>query len=484
MKWWPRRAPRRDDDAGPVLVGDVWMDARGRPRSSWRATARATWGRRLGFAVRGMRQAGAWLAGVESRGAIEKRAITSVPWNQGGPTASGGAVTVDRVLRLAPVYAAGRLLASNLASAPLRQFRETSDGVQLLPLSSLFNGPSSQGNLNDWMWRAVLSMVYRGNAVGYITARDYLGYPTMVEWLPMDWVQVVDSMPYGRGSFVNPIWYVLGHEVDPVDLVHIPWFTLPGKILGLSPIGAFASMATTSLAAQEYMEAWHATGGVPPGTFKNTAKKVDQAEAAVIKQRLVQAIKTRQPIVHGTDWDYTAITVPAYEAQFIATLKLGATQLAAIYGVPPELIGGETGGSMSYSSPQQREIELIQFTLLPWMSKLESHLSMLTPRGQCVKFDADALVRLDPLTRWSIHEKKRLIGAANIDEIRNDEHRPPLPNGQGQDYTPLPIAAGVSVRPPTIRGGFREVMDPDAFDWSRPANDDWPQPLKEDDIHG
>ncbi|MEV7394337.1 phage portal protein [Streptomyces sp. NPDC091215] len=453
---WFRRAPARESgDAGPVLVGDVWMDARGHAPSSWRATARATWGRRLGVAVRGFRAAGAWLVGVEARGGVERRAITSVPWDQGGPMSSG-AVSVDRVLRLAPVYAAGRLLASNLAAAPLRQFRETGSTVQQLPLSSLFANPSTQGNLNDWIWRAVLSMVYRGNAVGLVTARDYLGYPTMVEWLPMDWVQVVDSMPYGRGSFVNPIWYVLGYEVDPNDLVHIPWFTLPGKILGLSPIGAFASMATTNLAAQEYMEAWHATGGVPPGTFKNTTQTVDQQDAAVIKARLMDAIRTRQPIVYGKDWDYSPITVPAYEAQFIATLKLGATQLAAIYGVPPELIGGETGGSMSYSSPEQREIELIQLTLLPWMSKLESHLSMLTPRGQCVRFDADALIRLDPLTRWSIYEKQRLIGGANIDEIRNKENMPPLPDGQGQDYTPLPIASGSLIRPPAIRGGADE----------------------------
>jgi HK97 family phage portal protein len=406
--------------------------------------------------ARSFRQAGAWLVGVEARSGEEKRSIASVPWGRGG-SLGGGPVSVDRALQLAPVYAAGRILASNLAAAPLRQYRETGGAVQSLPLASLFASPSVQGNLHDWIKRAVLSMVYRGNAVGYVTARDYLGYPTMIEWLPMDWVQVVDSMPSGEGSFVNPIWYILGNRVqDPNDIVHIPWFTLPGKVLGLSPIGAFASMATTNLAAQEYMEAWHATGGVPPGTFKNTTQTVDGQDAAVIKARLMEAIRTRQPIVYGKDWDYNPITVPAYEAQFISTLKLGATQLAAIYGVPPELIGGETGGSMSYSSPEQREIELIQLTLLPWMSTLESHLSMLIPRGQCVRFDADALIRLDPLTRWSIYEKQRLIGGANVDEIRNRENMSPLPDGQGQDYTPLPIQAGVSITPPAIRGGSED----------------------------
>lgn len=451
MKWPWRKTVRRDDDGGPVLVGDTWMDARGRTRSSWRSTARATWGRRLGVAARGVRRAGGWLVGVESRGGLERRAITSVPWNQGGSAPGGGAVSVERALRLAPVFAAGRILSTNLAAAPLYQYRQVGQAVQQLPLASLFASPSTQGNLHDWIKRAVLSMVYRGNAVGYVTTRDYYGNPTMVEWLPMDWVQVLDSMPYGEGSFVNPIWYILGNRANPEDIVHIPWFTIPGKVLGLSPMGAFASMASTSLAAQEYMEAWHKTGGVPPGTFKNTSKKVDQADAEVIKQRLVAAIKTRQPIVHGADWDYEAITVPAYEAQFIATLKLGATQVAAIYGVPPELVGGETGGSMSYSSPTQREIELIQLTLKPWMATLESHFSMLIPRGQCVAFDSDALIHMDPLTRWAMYEKQRLIGATNVDEIRNRENMPPVPDGQGQDYTPLPIAAGVAITPPTIR---------------------------------
>lgn len=448
-----RLGPVRSQDGGPVLVDGVWMDARGQvPRRGWLASAGTTWRHRLGLAAGVVRRAGGWLLGVEARGGVERRSITSVPWVQGGPVHPQG-VTVERALRLAPVYAAGRLLAGNLAAADLRQYRQVGAATQRLPLSSLFAQPSVQGNLNDWMWRCVLSMVYRGNAVGLITQRDYLGYPTMVEWLHPDWVQVVDTVPFGRGSFVNPIWYVLGRETDPEDLVHIPWFTLPGRVWGLSPVGAFASTVATSLAAQEYMEAWHQSGGVPPGTFKSTTQTVNQADAEVIKARLVEAIRTRQPIVYGKDWDYSAITVPAYEAQFISTMKLGATHLANIYGIPPEMIGGETGGSMSYSSPEQRQIELVQFSLLPWMTKIESHLSMLIPRGQYVKMDADCLIRTDIKTRWEVWEKARLIGAMNIDEIRDREDMPPLPGGAGQDYTPLPIAAGATVSVPPIRSG-------------------------------
>ncbi|MGW3152767.1 phage portal protein [Streptomyces sp. NPDC001089] len=453
-RWWrtrsgAARAAAPVDDGAPVLVGDTWMDARGHSRATWRQMAGATWRRRIGTIGRGVRRAGGWIAGVEVRGE-QRRGITSVPWNQGGPV-GGSSMSTELALRLAPVYAAGRILCSNLAAAPLRQYRQTGAAMQQLPLSSLFVQPSVQGVTHDWIWRCVASMAYRGNAIGYITSTDFYEYPTGVEWLNPDWVTVEDRLPSGPGSFTDPIWRVLGEVVPAENLVHIPWFTLPGRVWGLSPIGAFATTVRTGLAAQDYTEQWFQSGGVPPGTFKNTSQTVNQNDAAAIKARLVEAIRSRQPVVYGKDWDYNAITIPAHEAKFVETMRLTATQIAVIFGVPPEMVGGETGGSMSYSSPEQREIELVQFSLLPWMTKLEAHFSSLLPRGQVVKFDADSLIRVDALTRWGIYERARLIGGMNIDEIRQREDLAPLPDGKGQDYTALPILTNTQVTLPTIR---------------------------------
>ncbi|MEV5085982.1 hypothetical protein AB0K74_47410 [Streptomyces sp. NPDC056159] len=46
----------------------------------------------------------------------------------------------------------------------------------------------------------------------------------------------------------------------------------------------------------------------------------------------------------GNGVKYRAISVPANESQFLETIKATANQVAAIYGVPPEKVGGETGG--------------------------------------------------------------------------------------------------------------------------------------------
>ncbi|MGQ4513688.1 phage portal protein [Streptomyces sp. DW26H14] len=383
----------------------------------------------------------------------EKRdiGIGDASWPVAG-FSSPGAESLHGALRLGPVFAAGRLLSTSIASMPLHVYRTVGERKQRLPLPSLFTSPSATGELHDWVQRAVLSLVYRGNAVGVVTQRDYLEYPTQIEWLDPASVWVQDTMPMGqRGSYTDPVWTYCGVELPNEDVVHIPWFPLPGRVWGLPPLMAYATTVSTNLAAQKFSDDWFQSGGVPPGTFANAAQTVEQEAAAVIKRRLVQAIRSHEPIVYGKDWTYTPITVSPAEAQFVQTLNLGATQIAAIYGIPPEMIGGETGGSMSYSSPEQREIELIQFGLLPYLTKLEAHLSALLPRGQSARFDADAMIRTDIATRWSVYEKQRLIGARNIDEIRGDENLPPLPNGKGEDYTPLPIQAGVAVTPPTVR---------------------------------
>jgi HK97 family phage portal protein len=229
------------------------------------------------------------------------------------------------------------------------------------------------------------------------------------------------------------------------DLLHIPWFTLPGRIEGLSPIGAYQATVEQGLAAQDYSTSWFASGGIPPGTFKNAEQTIEQAEADEIKARLVNAIRTREPIVYGRDWDFNPITVPPGESQFVETLKLTATQVAAIYGIWPEMIGGESGSSMTYANVEGRQLDFAMLCLRPWLVKLESALSPLLPGLQYVRFQIDAMIRADLRTRHEVYAIDRKIGLRSIDEMRALEDLEPLPGGKGSD--PSPLAAAPSPAP-------------------------------------
>lgn len=361
----------------------------------------------------------------------------------------GAAVTQERALSLAPVFSAVRILAGTVSTLPLKGYRRIGDErIPMGSLPQLFAQLDFDGELVPWLHRAMVSLAVRGNAIGLTTARDGFGFPTRIDWLNPADVHV-------EGSAIRPDWYWMGREVSREDIVHIPWFPVPGKVLGLSPIAAFALTMNTGLHAQEYGDGWFEGGGVPVGTFRNTEMPiVDQTQADVIKMRLVNGIRTRQPVVFGKDWEYTwPPAISPSDAQLVQTLQLSATQIANIYGLIPEDIGGSRGKSLDYSTSELNQIDRAN-ALRPWLVILEHKFASLLPERQYVRFNSDATVRTDLKTRWEVNQIRLATGVANRDEIRAQEDLPPLPNGQGREYnTPAAIAARApQPLPPPVNG--------------------------------
>ncbi|MFD7428413.1 phage portal protein [Streptomyces sp. NPDC059818] len=368
------------------------------------------------------------------------RAITSLPWGSGG--GSQPAVSTRSALSLVPVFAAVRIIADNVAALPIQLFRR--DGADRQPVSyvpALFWAPDAQGDLFTWLHKCVLSLALRGNAFGLITQRDPLGFPTMVEWLNPDDVWVDEYNP------VLPVYYWQGRVVDRADILHIPWVVLPGHVVGLSPVALFAQTIGAGLSVTEYGRSWFQNGGTPPAVLKNGGKTIGPDEAEEISDRLSGRMRSRKPLVIGSDWDFTALSVSPEESQFIESMRLNASQVAAIYGVPPERIGGDTGSSLTYSTVEMNSLDLINSTLRPWLVRLESAFSRLMPGREFVRFNLDAMLRTSVLDRYTAHGMALGQGWQNRDGVRAKENLPPLPPGAGgEDYTigttaPAPPAA-------------------------------------------
>jgi HK97 family phage portal protein len=197
------------------------------------------------------------------------------------------------------------------------------------------------------------------------------------------------------------------------------------------------------LYAQSFGYDYFANGGHPPGTFRNTTQDiVDQGAAAAIKARVGAAIRTREPLVYGKDWEYTPLSVSPAEAQFLETIRATATQVATIYSIPAEMIGGDTGRSMTYATVELNSIQYVQWAVRPWLATIEAALSALLPERQYVKFNADALIRTDTKTRYEVYEIARKIGLQSQNEQRRLEDLPAVPGGD--DHSPL----GTNLTPP------------------------------------
>jgi HK97 family phage portal protein len=321
-------------------------------------------------------------------------------------------------LRLIPLYSATRLIADQVASAPLRAYSPRADGARqvLSTQPVLLRSPQ----LFAWKYRAMTSLLLWGNAYGFIVSRDANGWPTQIVWLPPDKVTC-------EGDSLTAATYTFnGSPVPASDMLHIPAYAVPGHAKGVSPVGAFRLTIETGTSAQQYARDWYDGGGIPAAILRNETQTLDAEQARTVKDRLKATLRNGDPFVTGKDWNYEAVGAPAADMRFIETMKLTATQIANIYGVPPEEVGGETGSSMTYGTVELNQIKLNVTAVRPWAIRFEDALTDLFLGRTYVRFNLDAGIRADLKSRMEAHEIALRIGLETNPEGRSLEEKAPL----------------------------------------------------------
>lgn len=363
----------------------------------------------------------------------EERAISSLPWNYGGnPYGNGESLT--SALALIPVYGAVRDISEGVAGLPIDSFRKAGTDSVPAPKPAFIPSPQDARGLrgvnretkHQWLQRAVVSLLLRGNAYGLLSGFGPDDEPMSVRWLNPDQVEYDGA----RDRFLYQ-----GRPIPEDQLLHIPGLVLPGKREGVTPITACRNAVQAGLSIQDSINATFRNRAIPSLRMKNNRRTLKAAEAGKVKDRLKALVRAGEPIVLGSDWDLETFGPSAEDAAFVVQTKLNATQIAVIFGLPPERIGGETGASMTYSTTELQGIEYLGRSLMPWILRLEDSLSTLLPSQRFIKLNVDSVVRIDSKTRWANHKTARELGARSVNEIRRLEDEPPIEGGD--DYTPL-----------------------------------------------
>lgn len=137
-------------------------------------------------------------------------------------------------------------------------------------------------------------------------------------------------------------------------------------------------------------------------------------------------------IVTGGEVDFTALTMPLDDAQFLEQRKLSAVEVARVFRVPPWMIGADSGESMTYSNVEQEALHFVTYSLRPWLVCIEQAITAdpdLCSARVYVEFLLDALLRADSATRAEVYTKALdpITGWMNRDEVRRLENLDPEP---------------------------------------------------------
>jgi HK97 family phage portal protein len=355
--------------------------------------------------------------------------------DEGTPTAAGEPVTIDSALRLSTVFGCVRLLADSVSTLPLHVYR--GDDRDPIPTPPLLQRPSADHpELADWLWAIMASLLLRGNAWGLVTDRRGPGLlPAQVDLVHPDRVAITTN---GDGLRVIRVG---GVEVPPADLFHVKAYPWPGQLEGLSPIAYARESIGLGLAAEKYAAQFFGDAAIPAGVL-TTDQHIKHSDALDLKEGWKAYHKGRRDIaVLGGGARFQAITVSPDEAQFLGASKANVATICRWYGVPPEMMGGETAGHEAYTSPEMRSTDLLLWTLRPWLYRVERAISTLLPRNQKARFNAGGMVRATLLDRYQAHKLGIDAGWLLRSEVRELEDRPPIP---GIDDQEPPEGGGVA----------------------------------------
>jgi HK97 family phage portal protein len=357
---------------------------------------------------------------------------------EGRPTASGEPVTTDSALRLSTVWGCVRLLADSVSTLPLHVYR--GDDRDPIPTPPLLQRPSADfTELADWLWAVMASLLLRGNAWGVVTGRSGSTLlPAQVDLVHPDRVAITTEE--GRR-----IIRIGGQKYDREDLFHVKAYPWPGQLEGLSPIAYAREAIGLGLGAERYGARFFAGADLPIG-FLETEQDVDQAIADKLRARWRQLGRggwsgERDIAVLGNGARFRPLAIAPEESQFIQTQKFSVSTICRFYGIPPEMLAGETAGHEAYTSPEMRGTDFLTFTLRPWLTRVERAVSGLLPSTQAAKFNAGGMVRATLLDRYQAHKLGIEAGWLLRSEVRELEDRPPV---AGIDDQPPPPQGAVA----------------------------------------
>ncbi|MFI0825718.1 phage portal protein [Streptomyces roseolus] len=370
----------------------------------------------------------------------EKRAVfTEPPIPRPGSTASTFAsvnlAAAESSLQKVAIWAAVNLIASLTATLPVDVYEGTGAAQREVPAPRVLLDPAGDGyGRIDWTYQYMLSLLLRGNSNGKVAGRDRLGNPTQIVLYHPDQVQGWRDEKTGL-----PQWRVAGQTVDDAsDMWHQRVYSVPGRLMGLSPVAFHAQTIGLGISALRFGSQWFADGAHPTGLLVNE-NALDAKQARTAKDRFMAALRgTREPVVLGQGWKYQQIQVAPEESQFLETQKYTSADCARIYGPGlPEILGYDTGGSMTYANVEQRSLDLLTYTLDPWLVRVENMWTELLPGEQYARINRGALARTDLLTRYRAHALALQNRWKVVNEVREIEDMRPVAWGD----TPTEAAA-------------------------------------------
>ena len=332
-------------------------------------------------------------------------------------------ITPQNAMRLTTVFACNRVIAETLSSISLDVFRNIAEGKEKAKDFSLYRLLKLQPNPNitSVMWREMIvqDLNLRGNHYSQIVRNGFMQiigiYPLVADNMEVKITQAGKRFIYDTGSKKVTL--------SSFEILHIPGLPSDDGITGLSPIEYNKRALQLGSTAQEFGINFFENGANGSGVFEKDGKLTDEAYERLKKdlhKNYAGMKNSSKPMLLEDGLKYSKMSITNNEAQFLETRKYQKEDIASIFRVPMHMINSLENAT--FSNIEHQSLEFVQFTMLPWIKRIEQALSisLLSMKEQdeySIKFNVDTLLRGDYKTRTEGYKAMHMIGALTINDI-------------------------------------------------------------------
>jgi len=322
--------------------------------------------------------------------------------------------TVDRATAMSvPTVARARnIICGTLASLPLEQYNRFT-GAHVEPLRVINQPDPRVAGFVVYNWLAEDIWLY---GVGFGLVLDAYAEDGRVR----SWTRIEPKRVTPKYNLA--MTEIEGYEVD-------------GRLAPIAGIGSVIRFdgadegflnrsGRTVIAAVELEKAAlsYAKEPIPSMVLKSNGTNLTSERIAKLLEAWRNSRATRSTAFLNADIDMQSVGFDPKSLQLVEARSYVALELSRAAGIPAYFISAENT-SMTYSNATSERRSLVDFSLRPILSAIESRLSLpdICPSTSQIRFDLDDFLRGNPLERAQVYQILNTIGAMSVEQIQEEE---------------------------------------------------------------
>lgn len=315
-------------------------------------------------------------------------------------------------------------------------------------------------NAGSWFVQVnVEDYLLSGNAISYVTARGFDGWPLSVVWLPAAWTSILWQNPYAPEAVA---YSYLGQILNTADVIHVKRGadrTYPVRGVGVVE----ESLSTLDRVAmeEEYERGALAGGAVPSVAVITPTSTLTQDVADDAKRAWEEkfAGPQREPVILPNGTQVIPLAWSPTDTQLSEARKMSLVDVANIFNLDGYWLGAPVAG-MTYKTAAPQYMQILRTSLEPVLADLEDVWSNAwLPRGTNVRFRRSQLLRDDLPTMTTAAVAGYGAGIMTLAEARVEIGLPPDMPGS--------IGAGADIPQPSPQDDA--TQEPDSTDPNEPS---------------